>query len=678
VNLERYRWLLRCFLLGVAIAIGGCGGDEPPVAAGGTTSTGANPTNTGTTSTTTTTTTAVSTGSIALALSSSFISSGLNSIATATVKDANGAGVPGAVVTFSTDSAFGVLTPALGTALTDGAGNATVILSSSGVSASGAASITARAQVGDQTFSVTRGYSVGAALVSLTVPAFGVNPLSTFGSTAVTVTVTSNSQPLGNQQVTFSSPCAVSGKASMSSAALTNSAGVAVASYQDKGCGAVDRITASASGLATASADLTVTPPAVGSIQYSSATPAFISLKGTGGAGRQESSVVKFKVVDSANNPLSGKTVNFALSTTTGGIALSGASAVSDSLGEVQVLVLAGTTPTPVRVSASTLAGGVTLVTQSDQLTISVGLPDQDSTSLSVSTFNIEGLNFDGVSTVFTIALADVFNNPVPDGTAVNFTTEGGRIGTLLSGAPVGSCTTVNSACTVTLFSQNPRPSDGRVTVLAYAVGEESFADVNGNGLADTGEFANLGEAFRDDNFSGIRDAGEIYIEFNGNAAYDNASADPLYNGSMCGTSCSARKSTHIFENTEIVFSGSDAVITLNNPGTDLGGCTPGLTQTVRSFSALITDLNGNPMPAGTQVAVTSENGTLTGDRSYLFPNTSDQPTVPQLNFNLANDSPKNAGGVCTGADPTLIGNLIIKVTTPRGVVTSRSVSITN
>jgi hypothetical protein len=470
----------------------------------------------------------------------------------------------------------------------------------------------------------------------------------------------------------------------LSSAVTTNGSGVASGSYQDRGCGTVDQVTASASALATSSASLTVTPPAIGSIQYVSATPTFISLKGTGGASRQESSVVKFKVVDSANNPLGGKTVTFALSTTVGGLSLSSTSAISDSVsGEVQVLVLAGTVPTPVRVSASTAgAGGATLVTQSDQLTVSVGLPDQDSTSLSVGTFNIEGLNHDGVPTTITIALSDVFNNAVPDGTAINFTTEGGRVGTLNSGAPVGSCTTVNSTCTVTLVSQNPRPADGRVSVLAYAVGEESFIDTNGNGLADTGEFefSNIGEAFRDDDFDGVRDADEIYLEFNGNATYDAAGADALYNGSMCSTSCSTRKTAHIFRNAEVVFSGSAADITLHNEAdgvattndnkdVDFGACTdPKATMT---FTAKVKDVNGNPMPAGTTVTVTTENGKLTGDINYVVANSADLVVNPQLRFNLTSDC------IPVG-DATPVGNLKVTVKTPKGLETTRSIVITN
>ena len=67
--------------------------------------------------------------------------------------------------------------------------------------------------------------------------------------------------------------------------------------------------------------------------------------------------------------------------------------------------------------------------------------------------------------------------------------------------------------------SSNPRPAAspvtatpgdtraGRATVLATAIGEESFTDTNGNGSFDNGEvFADLPERYLDENENGVRD----------------------------------------------------------------------------------------------------------------------------------------------------------------------------
>ena len=174
----------------------------------------------------------------------------------------------------------------------------------------------------------------------------------------------------------------------------------------------------------------------------------------------------------------------------------------------------------------------------------------------------------DGETTTITVRLADHFGNPVPDRTAVNLITEGGSIGSL----GLGSCLTVEGACTATLTSQQLRPTNGRLNILAYAVGEESFTDLDGDGYAskvnradgtselfDANGFAtDIPEAFLDSNENGIRDATETFIDFNRNAAYD--APDGNYNGVLCnesapGTSstgtCSAQKSLHVFRNRE-------------------------------------------------------------------------------------------------------------------------------
>src|ERR1019366_7004613 len=145
---------------------------------------------------------------------------------------------------------------------------------------------------------------------------------------------------------------------------------------------------------------------------------------------------------------------------------------------------------------------------------------------------------------VLTARLADHFNNPAPDGTAVNFTSEGGSI--------VGSCTTIGGACTSTFTSQAPRPANGRVTVLAYAVGEESFTDLNGNGLQDSGEMTkDMSEAYVDFNESGARDANEPYLDFNVNGSFDKTvggldAGDGLFSGVLCATNCATAKTIHV------------------------------------------------------------------------------------------------------------------------------------
>ncbi len=270
------------------------------------------------------------------------------------------------------------------------------------------------------------------------------------------------------------------------------------------------------------------------SLQFISAAPTFLSLKGTGGVGYGELSKLTFKVVDNEGNPISGVRVNFKLTTTVGGLSLNAESAISNDQGEAFVTVLAGTISTPVRVTASvTKEDGSLLSVQSDLLTVTTGVPDQNSFSLAVSKFAPEGLSYDGETSIVSVALADRFNNPVPDGTVVNFTTEGGVI--------ESTCQTSNGTCSVTWTSQNPRV--GRANILAYSIGHETYYDKNGSGIFDDGDtFDDLGELFRDDDESltfnphdSVISQDEKLIDYDENGNYTGP--DGVYNGIPCNHS---------------------------------------------------------------------------------------------------------------------------------------------
>lgn len=515
--------------------------------------------------------------------------------------------------------------------------------------------------------STTSGSTTTTSNLTMSAMTFGANPLAAFGTTSVSVNVLSNGA-LTTTPVTvnFSSPCATATKANLT-ASTTTVNGVATVSYVDNACAGSDVITASVTSGPTASGTLTVTAPSSGSITSVTASPATINLRGTGGT---ETSRVTFKVFDTGGNAISGKTVNFSLNTTIGGITLSTPSSITDASGEVYVDVHAGTVGTPVRVTASTLTNaGITLSTQSSQLVISTGLPDQDSFSLSNQTYNIEGWDYDGVSTTLTVRLADHFNNPVPDGTAVYFTTEGGAI--------TPSCSTVGGVCTATLTSQAPRPIDGRVTVLAYAIGEESFNDLDGDGLADLAPnetVLDMPEAWRDDdNSGGARDVTEIFIDFNNSGTYN--AADGKFNTSLCNESvdadfpgrisspgsCSSQKTLHVRQSLEVVFSGS--FVDTYAPGTlTLNSCAD---TYVQSEVLSLVDLNGNPLPFETQITLSFPTGspvTTTGSSSFKILNSTKTGLSTTLfPFYIT------TGGTCASGDMTI---MTVKATTPKGNTT--------
>lgn len=393
-------------------------------------------------------------------------------------------------------------------------------------------------------------------------------------------------QPVGSaESIRITSPCLNAGESSVSPAnpiPVVN--GRVSVSYTPTDCLGVDQLTAEIIGDgASAFGSVEVNPPSANSLTFVSAQPNLIVLKGTGGGpDRVESSTVTFRATDASGSPLKGAEVEFSLTTEVGGLYLTPTMATSDANGDIKTQVFSGDVATVVRVVATqSAAGGSTVSAVSDVLTVSTGLPDQNSISLSVEGGFVveEAMTVDGVTRKINVRMADKFNNPVPDGTAAVFTTEYGSIGS--------SCETVDGVCSVTWTSQAPRfptldeneelvltinspgyscpshngtrgpcPDDlgmirgGRSTILVTAIGEESFIDRNGNGIfdqdeAEDGLWDNLSEAWIDHNENGFYDpattscinnaeqlkckAGseETFTDFNSNQEFDVNGDDP-------------------------------------------------------------------------------------------------------------------------------------------------------
>ena len=562
------------------------------------------------------------------------ISSSSPGVVKVVAKKADGSAASNAVITFTTNDTLAKLSPTSGTALTDSNGVASVSISAADVTSAGAATVDATAEIETKSLTSKTAFALGASNVTISSLTIDTNPLSAYGTTAVRVTVLSDGAPVSTPlTVNLSSGCAASDKAQLDTGVTTVS-GVATASYRDKGCGSRDTITASVAGISgTASGTVTVNAPNTGSIQFISATPTQISLQGTGG---QTSANVKFRVVDEGNSPVSGKSVSFSLSTGIGGVTLSSTSAISDSAGDVTAVVQSGTQTTPVRVLATTANSSGTLIsTQSAQLTITTGLPTQTAFSVSATKLNIEGWDFDGENSTINARLADHFSNAPPEGTVVNFDSEGAKVQPTCSTASAGP-TAEAGVCSVLFTSQALRPTNGRVSVLAFAVGEEGFTDLNGDGLVDqTSELVDangkstvgFGEAFVNFDESVVnpipptmpgdppldltetRSSNEPFKDFDSNGIYlaPIAPASAKYKGILCKASsglCDSSKTLHIRQTMVIVLSGSDPYITSDiSPSSAIDLASGPVTVKFR-----ISDLHGNALPVGTTVAFTGTN----------------------------------------------------------------------
>lgn len=508
------KWLMLAATMTAVAALVGCSaggkGDGTTTGSGGTTVTATAPT-------------------LAIALSTTAITSASPATVATTVKSSTGTALSNVVVTFSVNSAVGSLSST--TALTDSSGVASVTLSPASAVTSGADTLTASATVDSLTGTASAGYqinSTSAAIASFT-PNTGdsaSDALAAYGQATLTLKTTGVSST-APATFTVTSACVTAGKATISPTTFTATSNTTVFSYKDTGgCGstlAADTVTVSmASSGTSTTTQVFLTSPTANSITFTTAVPPVIYLKGSGNV---ESSTVTFKVVDTAGNALPGQVVTLNMSTFAGGLLLNQGTApvtqTSDANGLVSVIVNSGTVPTPVRVTA-TLASGASTV--SSNLAVLTGLPTQTGFQLNPAGYNIEGFDHT-INTTYTVYATDRSQNPVPDQTSILFWAEKGLI--------VGTETTTAGTATTTLTTSS-HPADGRVTVLAYAVGEESFQDLAGTNVYQAGDpYQDLGNVVKS-------------VEFDGqyNSATDEVVSLSNLGVASGGTSCTTSFST--------------------------------------------------------------------------------------------------------------------------------------
>jgi len=566
---------------------------------------------------------------------------------------------PNVLVTVSTDG--GVFDPTTGQVATDDTGTAKVLLKPN--LANGGYTISATATIGSMPVTGVTTYKVLVPQLTLgggtpfQQGALSITPgeiITGASATASVVLVDAggahSSLPV---QIAFSSTCVAAGNATIVSPIPTLNGAASSLYTAGQGCIAGDTITATAvlpgqTLPVTASGTIKIDPPPPSGLVFVSATPSTIALHGRARVGLLDQSTVTFKVTSTGGFGVPGQAVTFSTTSAAGGIGLANSSAVSDTAGVVTTTLLSGTVPTTVEVTAK-LTSGVGITSSSGPILISSGVPEQSGFSLSATTLNIEGGNIDGVTSTLTIRAADHYGNPVPDGTQVAFTTDGGSI------SP--SCTTASGVCMVTLTSQNPRPSNGRAVILATAVGDETFTDVNGNGLYDDGEpYADLPEPYRDDNENGGYDSGEFFIDANGDSRWDGPNGQ--YDGSLCNVSAHCNpKGTYVREEMVIVFSSSFARISV----------TPSIINvddvTAANIQIAVSDINGNLPPAGSVITITTSNGKLLGPSSYTIGNSDAKGPLVLSNAIIGDGTPSS-------------GTLLVELKTPSGTVTNQQITV--
>ncbi len=470
------------------------------------------------------------------------------------------------------------------------------------------------------------------------------------GTSVITATVLdSNNDPMSDGTTVNFSIDNTSLGTIVSSSDISGGAGVAQATFSAGTTSAGTATVTASSGVASGSTTLSVAGADAGSIEFVSATPQIVVIKGSGGT---ETSLVEFLVKDSGGNPVVGsQAVNFTLSGPNGGEYIGSTPGTSTLVvgtvnGEVSTILHSGTIPGTVNITAN--VEGTALTSSSGVIAIGGGVPSEGHFSVSTTTFNLEGLAYDGVTTDITARIADRYGNyNVLEGTSVSFYSECGAIDRATNLSADGEGTVVfrtqrpypednlllasddiiaddYSDYLGVIIDGTNNPSDGLCTIIAVVDGEEEFTDANANGLYD------LGESY-DDTYDDIhldKDDDSENIPFGGEVAgnpYDSSFEDLVVDrnldGNFDGRNDIWDSNKRISRQIKLLITGEPRVSVANSSGVPISEndtITVADGDNERVYFSLH-DINYNSPIAGTDFNVSCDVGEIGGKTDYTY-----------------------------------------------------------
>ncbi len=206
--------------------------------------------------------------------------------------------------------------------------------------------------------------------------------------------------------------------------------------------------------------------------------------------------------------------------------------------------------------------------------------------------------------------------------------------------------------------------------------------------------------------------ANAIYIDSNGDGRY-NATGDGVYNGVLNvdpatgKTVANSRTPTvHVRSSLIQLMSTSDAVITALTSAPALSVCTDGIAfvNTPVTFKVAVRDANptiyaenkagvaplglafdlpGNLLPAGTKIAFSTSNGKIiSGGETFVVPNSIETSAAAWIHTLVltsdATQTKATEANPLSCSNPDKIGALTVTATTPLGVVTKASYTVSD
>ncbi|KZN62263.1 hypothetical protein N473_19995 [Pseudoalteromonas luteoviolacea CPMOR-1] len=307
----------------------------------------------------------------------------------------------------------------------------------------------------------------------------------------------------------FSSICASqqpAGTLATIDSPVRSQAGVATSTYRASGCNGNDTITASISAADPASYAFFVNTAPVQSLKFISASNRFIGLPPATG-GVPVTSTITFQLIDTDDNPLRQKQIEFRFADLTGEATLNTYKGNTDSNGEAKTLIEGGVVPGGLVVEAcylpddaieaaaqnlqfptcwqskidqctadpslefcelpDNLSNGFTLIPAGDQINavssgviLSSGVPDQDSFDAAPEKFILNTQNYIGVTANISVFFGDQFNQLSKDDLVANVQAEAGVIGNIdgSGGDESYQCFADKGRCQVQWRSQGELP----------------------------------------------------------------------------------------------------------------------------------------------------------------------------------------------------------------------------
>lgn len=593
--------------------------------------------------------------------------------ANAKVKVTNASGTPivGALVKFSGDEQL-VFGNTSASVLTDQTGTAQLFFKPASTQISGAYTLTVDATSAGVTATQSKFVNIAATNIALSNLQLGDSALVSAGQTSVNLKVTdaTSKNGINGVAVAFTADCGQINPATYTSV----NQGDVLVTYKAVNtdgtlCSGTVNLTASTNSGSTnvsKKASLTVAAPNATAIIFPSGQNTIIGIDGSGSVGQ---AVLSFKLY-SNSTPLPGKDVEFSLVKSPLGLTIGQKGQTtwtvkSDETGNAPITIFPGTTPGPVEIKA-TVKDNPAIFALSKNITVASSRPSQDNLSLSLSTNLPEAWNTDGRTVTVTMRVADKFGNAVPDGTVLNFTSEGGQIGNSCSTQQVDKI----SLCNVTFASQDFRPRNGRITVLGVVEGEKTYTDNNKNNSFDSGDILtrNIGDAYRDDNEDGAYNAGEFIYPLRTNETGNCGTALSLEPN--IPNTCNTGLNVPLRKQTIIMLAGSDPYvdnITVN---------TSSLAFDLYSIGATNNAGQPNiPMPSGTTIIGETKDNTDKNDMACTILAQSGYGVIPAVvdpKFGLVNGDIQRVStrhgftlSKCAPGD-----SIAVTITTPSGAST--------